>query len=1429
MNPYAGITKRIHSAVLKAILPASAILILMASPSFADHSMGKACVVCHTLKSASVVQGSRNILSSQVADPLYGSDWYCGTAWYSTAETAGTQPLDCSYCHSSDGDIAFQIQIAMGGKLGLPAPPTPRAGSAHPVDVINDNATYPSNRQIICNDCHNGDGSASPAGVNGKLTPSGKCSKSDTDGYPNHKGIILSTDGLPGNNKLSMSKPWLSWPYGPDPTGSAPTADWFKDTATSKYVPGDMLCFVCHDKSNATGSKPPFSVIDETGMTDIMGEYNLYGGGHNVPGVGAGVGTEALKGLKKLPCYNCHDPHAGAYKFGADERYNHALIIATPAGLIVNPYDENADNQFTYNGYDPATSGDRALCLTCHSSSSSVLIETVSPVDFEATISQTNLVFGFHKNAHSEVASSGNCLQANGGCHQSPHNTSPYDCLGCHTSGNGNYAKFPDKLKKVSNVDSEFDQIGYITGNGIKSQHDITYNKTGDLHKIADNGCLKCHSVTAADCSSTIYRVGFPNSATEFTPNSMPSPRPSVARPSYSDIDNLKDYNIFCAACHDGSDGANERFSTFPAPRVSKYYEKGGHGTGLSDINGSVNHFKGPDPAQPNLHNSDAKIACLECHQYHGSTAYKLLPGNVQTTDFDPAQDPYDKGGRVVKGFDYTSNQTDANLGTRFTIGKVPDSTYIDYKDYTLYPDRSPGSYIRSTTLNDDKRSWKFANYVKLWNTYYGDNSYADKKPATDSAKAIQFGTTGEMVDLSRVGSNEYAENTSVGEWGFCFTCHYTNSSGDTETRAAVETNKWTYTHEGTGPDVQNHNGSTYPSNKNFVKDCTECHDVHGSGSYLNDAPNYYMIKGKVTIGTDLFTSLETYDVIFDDPQNNGIFVGTNSGNDADGTSNLTSNDICAVCHTETSYHKRENTSEGHNPATDCFGCHPHGRNTPDRPWIAFMPSSCAGCHGFPPESPALSTSEVPLYKAPKENYTGGGGPHVLHVNFIARQMGAGFDPTDTSKVKTLCGVCHGETTPTHSGSYSNWGAYGNKTPPEPWPIAARGEVDIGVRTLSSWASGAAYDASNPRTLPAKASGVDMTVENSRCINVSCHDDQSGTKLGWYVTTAEPDDTTVTVSGANAVDASNRTRICADCHDSTPPDIRIYDQDNVRVFGEASVIPTPTYTFDKHKINVAANYFGTESTYGRGGHGDPKLNSSYNLDVNSDTNHDITVDKPIDCTACHKWKTGHNPTATTNYYRLRNTVVEANSTAGLCNECHIRTSYPGSSAEWHHHPSYWDLPGGTYLTKFPIGNQVVPTTGWVLKDGVYGQTGYGPGSTTVFGSDGARAVDYFTDWYNRGTAWTPSTAENHKLSPSPRGVFLGENGLNASSATPKATLPLAQFIMGTGGSKMICVTCHNPHGTDLFVYDETGVGRDIADHNMLRLQDTDNTLCNACH
>ena len=61
--------------------------------------------------------------------------------------------------------------------------------------------------------------------------------------------------------------------------------------------------------------------------------------------------------------------------------------------------------------------------------------------------------------------------------------------------------------------------------------------------------------------------------------------------------------------------------------------------------------------------------------------------------------------------------------------------------------------------------------------------------------------------------------------------------------------------------------------------------------------------------------------------------------------SHTTSNKVCEVCHSKTTYHRFDTTGQSnlaHNNKTDCVRCHEHN--------VGFR-ASCDSCHGTPPVS----------------------------------------------------------------------------------------------------------------------------------------------------------------------------------------------------------------------------------------------------------------------------------------------------------------------------------------------------------------------------------------------------------------------------------------------------------------------------------------------
>ena len=738
---------------------AAALVLGLGAPALADHSLSRPCITCHTLRSTNVVAGSRNVLAGQVSDSLYHTP--TGTALPPDREVGfpmtANESLDCGFCHAETTSASRSAVSKRGaGQTGIGPPgagewattgqilPRPTPSPPTCASSATTATTVPSRVQAA------------------RSPPTRRCSKSDTDGYPNHINAVKGGHP-PGFNDLENNPPRLTGKYLPG------EVDW-----SGTLTASNLLCLICHDGDASTDPPYSTSIVD---THDIEADYNAVNGGHNIPAMGT-------YGNAKLACYHCHDPHSGANLDDPNAGNNKALILNYYVAGVVHPMASlagipNAD----FNGFDlgsveyNGTSNDKALCEGCHNGTAKVENKVVPSWNVAA-----NIKFDFHQDVHTAAV---NCLTRLGGCHASVHNTNIYNCSGCHIA-----------------VGAEFN-----TANNIRSRHDIPL---GEGSTAATNGCLNCHDVANDGNGSTKYRVAY--GGTRYT------------RPALDVRQSLSDYDDFCLDCHDGS-GTNFVVggNTYPPPRVDRYFKTEGHGATADFPSGNV----------------AANVPCIECHLYHGSTAYKLLPGNAPTTN---------GLGNVIKGASGA-----ATVGAKFPIGDVDPSTKIDYRDYTV-------SANNSRLADDKRRAWKFADYTNTapWDSYYGDT----RDP---QGTEIAFGTSGDMLGNS-TSPDEVAcgdDAATSPKIGFCNSCHfYDNGTDGTRLNGTDGTMGWVYTHEGyfTDPASTDCTGKEYDSKRNNHKDCTECHDPHGSGATAGGTPNLYMVRGKVVRGSD--TAWTTEEVV---------------------------------------------------------------------------------------------------------------------------------------------------------------------------------------------------------------------------------------------------------------------------------------------------------------------------------------------------------------------------------------------------------------------------------------------------------------------------------------------------------------------------------------------------------------------------------------
>jgi nitrate/TMAO reductase-like tetraheme cytochrome c subunit len=169
------------------------------------------------------------------------------------------------------------------------------------------------------------------------------------------------------------------------------------------------------------------------------------------------------------------------------------------------------------------------------------------------------------------------------------------------------------------------------------------------------------------------------------------------------------------------------------------------------------------------------------------------------------------------------------------------------------------------------------------------------------------------------------------------------------------------------------------------------------------------------------------------------------------------------------------------------------------------------------------------------------------------------------------------------------------------------------------------------------------------------------------------------------------------------------------------------------------------------------------------------------------------------------TTIDGNQTTvtNLCISCHSEeTNY--HFREVPKHPSdYFDTEWGASSTY----NTIFVSTGTMSVYSTHDPANAGIG----FHID--QYVDHWAEWGNEAT--TDPSDDIQPFLPLGDSLNSGWDADNDSA------------------DRVTCITCHNPHGSDLFVIGKTpgspdGEAQDLA-NKMLRLRDTDGEMCGACH
>ncbi|QXE90541.1 Ig-like domain-containing protein [Geomonas subterranea] len=149
-----------------------------------------------------------------------------------------------------------------------------------------------------------------------------------------------------------------------------------------------------------------------------------------------------------------------------------------------------------------------------------------------------------------------------------------------------------------------------------------------------------------------------------------------------------------------------------------------------------------------------------------------------------------------------------------------------------------------------------------------------------------------------------------------------------TPARTAWSNNNMLHNSTNTGSTKWSANGGWgEPGKKYGAFSCTTCHNM--------STTNIMRVATSVSTGDGTnwgSSNTASVSVALTNP-------ATDLGSD---TVHATSNRICEVCHSQTSFHKYNNTATGHNGTVNCTQCHSHAAG------FKGMGGSCLGCHNAP-------------------------------------------------------------------------------------------------------------------------------------------------------------------------------------------------------------------------------------------------------------------------------------------------------------------------------------------------------------------------------------------------------------------------------------------------------------------------------------------------
>ena len=995
-----------------------------------------ACAVCHNGYTAtSVTTGTHvNNTINLGFTGVAGGTTYGKTASFAPGSGAYST-CTVSYCHSTvqgtsgSGVGTTQTTPVWGGSLTSPV-----CGSCHVDMSSNGSATgshikhaQASGYSISCSSCH-GAGYSSTSVVYPGGHVDGFITVGMTGGATYSKGTSFAPGAVYGTCSTSSchSNAQVTPTYATPAWGGSVTCTSCHDTKRSSmtattlsgkhdrhlnYSTNSALglgnsfnCIDCHAKTVSNNTTISDKTKHVNGMADYSGARagRTYSAGTcsavychsngNTRGANSLVyinmtGSKAWSGSASFTCNGCHgrshtigSPDYASGAPGSATANSHPIHV-TAAGItnttgcthchaktadavIPNKFKDYTANSRHINGnrdvYFKASAGGAAASFNgstcsstyCHGAASPVW-GTTGTLTCASCHSANNALPGAHAIHVNTAAVASSYTNMSGNV----STTSQYrfSCAACHKA---QHADGPANANGVAEVFYGFTSATMKGSYSYGGSQGTPVDSSTFIWSTGGGGCNTsyCHSNgTNVSGSNGASVVAWSTTASTGTCVQCHGDAASLATGAHAK--HVGGKNLGCVECHAKTVSSNTAISD-KRKHVNKFKDYSGLRAGGSASYNLIT--KSCNNAYCHSDGKGTKVAVTWtgsalCGSCHAATS-PVIATNAHFTHFSTAYGP--KYSRVENScaacHTYTTELAATHVNGTVDVNAAGTCTTQCHRNGT--PTWTSNSRLACETCHDGSVSYdaRFTNISaprKSMTTFTQTAAHGNYGTPSKYVCTTCHSNTSSHVDGVRGSTNRLGTTYESNQNGLCSSCH-SNSVTVTSALRRITLSHVT-TLGGTATAL-----------------CSSCHNVHGTA-------NYASIVSSITVG--------------------GVPVAISHS--ATGTSfiNTTTNrGLCQVCHTLTNHFRRDQAESGANSgynsagtdhsgftATEnCLRCHTHDGSVS----VAFAPNvsamSCDSCHGYPPvpRNTAVTINTSGNYLNAKfQNYTGGGGAHVVN------------------------------------------------------------------------------------------------------------------------------------------------------------------------------------------------------------------------------------------------------------------------------------------------------------------------------------------------------------------------------------------------------------------------------------------------------------------